>query len=259
LPQYYIRSADKRKEEEMLRETRIFLGVFIVAGFAMKIIAEFAHEVLGHGLFVLLFGGEITGLYVSVLWPYDFSYINWSLPADVTSGQLAWIYAGGILACLSACFLAQVFLHAWRGIKWYYALIFFWFAFWTFVNSAGYLIIGGLTPFGDIYELIRLGVLTSIVALAAGLLVFLLGFLSLSQVLRKLLTGLVTLRNASLGVTVFWFIIPALVMVMLANPERGVQMTYIPLAFIPVVLSFAFEHLFVLSKQKTNKHPDKVA
>jgi hypothetical protein len=40
----------------------------------MKVTAETAHKVCGHGIFLLLFEGRITGLYVSFLRPYDLSY-----------------------------------------------------------------------------------------------------------------------------------------------------------------------------------------
>jgi hypothetical protein len=51
-------------------------------------------------------------------------------------------------------------------------------------------------------------------------------------------------KKANLGVTLFWLVIPILVMMMLASPERGLQVVYIPLSSIPVVLSFAVEHFW---------------
>ena len=61
----------------------------------------------------------------------------------------------------------------------------FWLAFWTLINSTGYLIIGGLTSFGDVKELIALGVLTSLLSLAVGFITFVIGFIALSWILRK--------------------------------------------------------------------------
>lgn len=139
-----------------MQSKRLFLASFAVIGFIMKIAAELVHEVLGHSLLVLLFGGEIEGLYISVLWPYDFSYAWWSLP-NATPLQLAWIYASGILACLILSFLIQVFLFWKCKVCLHFKVALFWLAFWTFVSSASYLLIGGLTPFGDLKELVRLG------------------------------------------------------------------------------------------------------
>lgn len=243
----------------MLRNSKLFFAVFAVAAFVMKIIAEFMHEILGHGSFALLFGGEITGVYISVLWPYDFSYVKLNMPNDVTFAQWGWIYAGGILICLSASFLAQAFLLLEKEIRWFYALTLFWFAFWTFTNSTGYLIIGGLSPFGDVYQLIALGVITQLLSLILGLVIFCTGFVALSWILRRTLLQVFSAKKASRGVTLFWLILPALVLLMLANPERSLQVAYVPLTFLPVALSFIIEHFFVLSKQKTNKNPDKIA
>lgn len=241
-----------------MRDKRIFLASFIVLGFVMKIVAEFVHEVCGHGLFVLLFGGEITSVYISASWPYELSRIGWSLPNTVTAVQMAWIYGGGMLACLCVSFLIQVFLILKKKISWYFTLTLFWLAFWTLINSTGYLLIGGLTPFGDIHELIKLGVLTKPLSLALGVILFIAGFVVLSWILREVLVGEFHRKKASLGVTLFWLILPVLGAVMLASPERSFQVAYLLLMFIPSLLSFIVEHL-ILSKQEAYAGPDNIA
>ena len=241
-----------------LEEGKVFFAVFVVAGFVMKVVAEFVHEVFGHGLFVLLFGGEITSLYISVLWPYDLSRIGWSLPSHVTPAQMAWVYLGGILVCLHASFLTQAFLLLKKEIRWHFALVLLWFAFWTFVSSTGYLLIGGLKPFGDVEELIRLGALTTILSFSVGLIIFVIGFVALSWVLRRTLLKLLSPKKASVGVIIFWLIIPVSVVVMFANPEHGLQVEYLPLTFIPALLSFVTE-FFVLPKQRADANPDNIA
>lgn len=230
----------------MLKEKTLFLAMFVIAGFVMKVFVEFVHEFFGHGLFILLFGGVITDLHVSVLWPYEFSYISWQLPNTVTSSQLAWIYAGGILICLIVSFLTQTFLLLKRKIAWYFALVGFWLAFWTLVNSTGYLIIGGLTPFGDVYALIGLGVLTSLLSVVIGVTMFFMGFIVLSWILRKTLRNAFSPKKASLGVFLFWFIIPALVAIMLVSPDyqSSLQFSLFPLTFIPALASFLVEYFW---------------
>ena len=47
-----------------------FLSIFLSIGFIMKILGEVIHEVMGHGLFILLFGGTITRVHIALLWPY---------------------------------------------------------------------------------------------------------------------------------------------------------------------------------------------
>jgi len=229
----------------------------MVVGFIVKVVAEFIHEVFGHGLFVLLFGGGVTGVHISLLWPYELSYIEW-LPGRFTSAQIAWIYAGGMLACLCVSFLSQALLLMKKKVRWYFTITLFWLAFWTLVNSTGYLIIGGLRPFGDVYALIWLGVLTSHLSLVIGLIIFLIGLVTLSWFLSRIFSEFFPPRNVSLGVTLFWLIIPVLVVVMLANPERGLQVVYLPLTFIPALLSFSIRYLMFLSKQEADANPNDV-
>jgi hypothetical protein len=236
-----------------------FFLTFLAAGFLMKITAEIIHEIFGHGLFVLLFGGEIVNVYISVLWPYEISYINWYLPNTVTHLQLAWIYAGGIIICLFVSFLVQTFLLLKKKSDWRLALVLFWLAFWTLANSTGYLIIGGLTSFGDVYELIELEVLTSTISLVTGLMAFIIGFIDLSWILRRILRKKFPHYMASLGVVLFWFIIPVLGIIMSISPERNLPIAYIPLMCFPIVFSFFIEYFLVLSKQEANKNPHDVA
>jgi hypothetical protein len=55
-----------------------FLAISLVIAFVTKVIGEIVHEVAGHGLFIVLFGGQITSIHISLLWPYELSYIGWS-------------------------------------------------------------------------------------------------------------------------------------------------------------------------------------
>lgn len=234
----------------MLKEKRRFIAVFLVSGFFMKVVSEFVHEFFGHGLPNLLLGGTIEELHISVWWPYEFSYIKMQVPDTITFPQMVWLSAGGIITCAIVSFLTQAFLLFKRKIAWYSAIVGFWFAFWTLVNSAGYLIIGGVTPFGDVYGLIMYGVLTNFLAIIIGGTMFFIGFVALSWILRKTLRNAFSLKKASLGVFLFWFIIPVLVAIMLISPDYqlSVQFSLFPLTFIPALASFGLEYFLFLSK-----------
>lgn len=135
-----------------------FLATFLFLAFVMKIIGEFVHEVMGHGFFVLLFGGKIVRVYISLLWPYELSYIGWN--GNFETWQMPWIDGGGILICLIVSFVLQTLLLLGIVRDWRFLTPLFWLSFWTFLNPTGYLIMGGIKPFGDIAALIREGVLT---------------------------------------------------------------------------------------------------
>lgn len=62
-----------------------------------------------------------------------------------------------------------------------------------------------------------------------------------------------------LSVAVFWFIIPLLVAVMAANPERSVHVGYFLLAFVPALTSFLTGQFISSPKHDVNAYPDNVA
>jgi len=103
----------------------------------------------------------------------------------------------------------QVFL-LWKRIRWHFSVPLFWLSFWGYISATGYLIVGGVSPFGDVEELIRLGVLTSSLALMIGTALFIVGFFTLSVILRGTLATLLR-EKARWWTLAFWFIVPVLV------------------------------------------------
>lgn len=129
---------------------------------------------MGHGMFVMLFSGQIKSFYISPLWSYELSYINWSLP---TSDQniLIWVIGGGILVTSIVAFLIQfILLH--KRFNLAISLTLFWLSFWCFINATGYLIIGGIIRFGDVGKVISMGVIAPEISLVLGIGIFIAGF-----------------------------------------------------------------------------------
>ena len=170
-----------------------FFAEFLTTALVMKITGEFVHEVMGHGLFVLLFRGRIIQVYLSILWPYELSYIRWS--GKFESWQIVWIEGGGILICtvVSVVLQALLILGITKDRRWSTPI--FWLAFWAFLNPAGYLILGGINPFGDVAALIARGALTRATSIILGLTVFLGSFLSISKSLCSILLSADVLRK----------------------------------------------------------------
>lgn len=215
-----------------------FTLAFLIVGFLMKIVGEVIHELLGHGLFVLLFGGQVTHFYISLLWPYEFSYVGWSIP-DATFNQIVWITGGGIFVGLLVSYSIQVFL-LWKQIRWEFSVPLFWLSFWCYLSATGYLIVGGVFPFGDVEELIRLGVLTQPLATIIGATLFAVGFFSLSEILRRRTFTLILKEKTRWAILTFWFIIPALVGLTMAGREMF-HFLLVPFSFIPILLSYLLE------------------
>jgi len=190
------------------RGIRAFLAYFLVLAFGKKAVGEFIHEALGHGLFAILFGGRIVRVNISLLWPYQFSSIE--LSGKFEAWQQPWIDGGGILVCLTVSCVIQALL-LWKVKNWRIAVPLFWLAFWTFLNPAGYLIIGGIKPFGDISQLITEGVLSQTSSLAIGLIAFALAFFSLSRIFKDVLSNAGFIKNRRqlrVYLSILWLIIP---------------------------------------------------
>jgi len=213
-----------------------FLMVFLSLGFVTKILGEVVHEVMGHGLFVVAFGGRINSIYISLLWPYNLSHIGFAPPpSGFRSWQELLVDGGGILVCLIVSFILQVVLL--RSISkrahWVVSSTLFWLAFWTFINPAGYLVVGGIKPFGDVANLISAGVMTQGLAFILGLLLFLVSLFTLSIILRNVLSKAEVNQDARWSIVIFWLIVPLLTLFSVVG--LGQPLLIALLGFIPVL------------------------
>ncbi len=213
----------------------LFLLSFFVLGFILKVLSEFIHEVLGHGLFVLLANGRIRGIKISLLWPLELSHISTSLPDGITPLEIALIEAGGIIACSITFFISLLTLIRIKPDRWLYSTCLVWLAFWCLMNSAGYLVIGGLSPFGDIYRLINLGVLTRSISFIIGLGLFCCGFVIISIKLKQILYKWYG-NSAENSVIAFWSLVPLLTF--LAIIGNDFQVMFVLPSFLPMIISF---------------------
>lgn len=232
-----------------------FLGVFLSLGFVTKILGEVIHEVAGHGLFVLVFGGRITALDISLLWPYKLSGIGYAPPP---SGFQPWqrvlVIGGGILMCLIASLVLQaILLRSSKRANWVVSATLFWLAFWTFINPAGYLVVGGIEPFGDVAGLISAGAMTRELALVLGLLIFLVSLFSLSMILRNVLRKARVNEDARWSIVLFWLIVPLLTLLSVLG--LGLPLLVALLGFVPALTACAglLLHNAVLSRRENRQ------
>jgi len=230
-----------------------FLMVFLSLGFVTKILGEVVHEVMGHGLFALAFGGRIASIKISLLWPYELSGIGFVAPPN---GFLPWqkvlVDGGGILMCLIISFVLQAILlsSVSKRAHWVVSSTLFWLAFWTFINPAGYLVVGGIKPFGDVANLISAGVMTKELAFILGLLIFLVSLFTLSLILRNVLRKAGVNEDARWSIVLFWLIVPLLTLFSVVG--LGQPLLIALLGFIPVLAACAglLLHNVILSRRR---------
>jgi hypothetical protein len=235
-----------------------FLMAFLSLGFVAKILGEVVHEVMGHGLFAVAFGGRITNVSISLLWPYELSGIGFvPPPGGFQPWQEVLVNGGGILMCLVVSFILQLILllsFSKRG-NWVVSSMLFWLAFWTFINPVGYLVVGGINPFGDVANLISAGVMTQELAFILGLLIFLASLFSLSIILRNVLRKAGVNGDARWSIVLFWLIVPLLTLASVVGQGRPLLIAL--LGFIPVLAACAglLLHNVVLSRRKKRGTP----
>ena len=112
-----------------------------------------------------------------------------------------------------------------------------WLAFWTFLNPAGYLVVGGIEPFGDVANLISAGVITQQLTFILGLILFLVNLLSLSIILRNVLKKAGVNEDAKWSIVLFWLIVPLLAFLSIAGLGQPLVITL--LGFVPVLAACA--------------------
>jgi hypothetical protein len=124
-----------------------------------------------------------------------------------------------------------------KRARWAISSTLFWLAFWTFINPAGYLVVGGIKPFGDIANIISAGVMTQKLAFILGLLVFLVALFTLSRILRNVLRKAAVNEDAKWSIVLFWLIVPLLTLVTVVG--QGQPLLIALLGFIPPVVACA--------------------
>ncbi len=220
---------------------------FLLLGFLAKIAGEAIHEIIGHGLPVVFFGGTITRIHIAIMWPYELSSISFTPPpGGFAHWEAILVDGGGILVSVIVTSVIQAFLLT-RKLSWPVSTSLFWLAFWTFINPTGYLIIGGMSPFGDVWNLINEGVIGKEGALISGLFLFLVDLFSLSAILESDLAASRIIRTTDKALVIFWLIIPLITTAMLIG--SGQPLTYLLLSFLPVLLIWAY---LALRKRKSD-------
>jgi LEA14-like dessication related protein len=187
------------------REYARFLLTFLFLGFMMKIVSEFIHEI-GHASFVLILGGRITGMSISVEWPFTLSHTRWELqnPSNI---QIALISVAGIVFDVFTSLAGQTILRTRKEIRPFIAIALFWLSFWSYLSSVVYLVMGAFYPFGDVLDLIGAIPVPQILIGTIGVILLVSYTYSLSLILKGIFSSVLRLEKASEMVSYFWAVL----------------------------------------------------
>ena len=189
-------------ETDRRKEYARFLLTFLFLGFMMKVLSEFIHE-MGHATFVLIFGGKLTGMSISVEWPFTMSHTTWEMQ-NSSNIQIGVISIGGILFDVMTTVLGQALLIGRKKMNQFSALALFWLSFWPYLGSVVYLVMGAFYPFGDILALTNVIEIPRLWIGTLGIMLLITCTYSLSMILREIFSRVLQTTKASEMVSYFW-------------------------------------------------------
>jgi len=189
-------------ETDRRKEYARFLLTFLFLGFMMKVLSEFIHE-MGHATFVLILGGKLTGMSISVEWPFTMSHTTWEMQ-NSSNFQIGLISIGGILFDVMTTVLGQALLISRKKMNQFSALALFWLSFWPYLGSVVYLVMGAFYPFGDILALTNVIEIPRLWIGTLGIMLLITCTYSLSLILREIFSRVLQTTKASEMVSYFW-------------------------------------------------------
>ncbi|MHA1129694.1 MAG: hypothetical protein ACTSQI_14430 [Candidatus Helarchaeota archaeon] len=230
-----------QKNSHPKRRKRLIFLIFSITiiSFLLKYASEWTHEFLGHCGFGWLAGGTPQSWYVSWIWPLEFGYASVTFPIGTGSIPKAIMIIGGISACLIAAFTSHLLLFRIgrkkvlpkEEITTTQLLIFhglYWYGFWAFINSIGYLILGGLTDFGDIHLFKIYTGIPSWIIITIGFLAFFILYYLISFNCAVLFRPLLPHTSTKRILIVFWLSIPLIFVLIFLNPDLTVSAWMVP-------------------------------
>ncbi|MFX1429828.1 MAG: hypothetical protein ACFFCY_06645 [Promethearchaeota archaeon] len=231
---------------------RILILILSIApiSFLMKYVSEWTHEFLGHCGIGFLVGAQPISYYVSWIWPLEFGGASVLFPIGASNISRALMAGGGIITCLIAAISSNLIIYyiirkkQTRSIKTFFILhIIFWYGFWAFMNSTGYLLIGGLLNFGDIQNIANYLQISNWVFLIPGFLVLVFFYYLISINMSLLFKPLLKL-NLKWILFIFWLLIPFIFVLFSLNPTINIPANsyflIFPVMFIPSIGSLIF-------------------
>jgi len=217
----------------------------VLVAYPTRLLSCGIHELLGHGLWAWIFGADRIWFNVSWL---GFGWCRWQGLSDSYIARVMTM-AGGLINTfiIGAAILTFLFLVRKKG-GFCLRFFLFWLGFWTTINQASYLLLGGLTGYGDPGSLHSLtGIpLSFFILLGFGL--FLVVYLAVSVLFLSEATGLFPEFKPKTLLFEFWITIPIQAILFAVSPEHEMlfEMFFFLLAVsvIPSLLSLLLFQFF---------------
>ncbi|MHA1995999.1 MAG: hypothetical protein ACW97Z_15795 [Candidatus Hodarchaeales archaeon] len=242
-----------QNERNILPEnkTKILIGVYLVLTcYLLRIFSEIIHEILGHGLPTVLFGGSIEAVHISLISPFDTSHITLN-QNNLSYEQYLLAVSGGMVFDLTLSFLLQSILLL-KRLEWKITISMVWLAYWCYSNDTGIIIGNALMGGeGDMTEIIEAGIISAPFALILGITLYFLGFFLISTIIRRMLIYYsIEKQKVKFYILIFWMIVPFNVVLYIL--KTGFIST-IMIGIIPLITSYLLEFQVLPRLDEENK------
>lgn len=226
---------------------KVNIGVRLFVVFLVAYIARLGscavHEVLGHGLWAWIFGAK-TIVY-SISW-LGYGVTIWEPPLSYHATSV--IVAGGIInsSIIGWGFLLFLYSTRKKGKRFLVRIPVFLLGSWLAITQASYLLIGGLTGYGDIGKMHHMFNIPYYTFDIIGVILFLISFIVISTLFLSELSWLFPEFGKRALLSEFWLIVPILLITFNISPDRGTPSELSPIllfiSFLPTIVSiFAFK------------------
>lgn len=198
-----------------------------------KLITCGIHELLGHGLWALIFGANTIEVYVSWL---GFGWCSWSPPLESHIGNVMAV-AGGLINTFligAAILMFLFFVHKRGGL--YVRSFLFLLGFWALTTQPSYLLLGGFTTKGDPWQLHSLTGIPLIFFVVLGFGLFLLVYPIISMLFLSDVSRLFPEYSLKTLFFVLWLAMPIQVILLTISPEQTYPFNEMPIEmFLPLL------------------------
>lgn len=244
-----------RKRNQSVTILIFFFSITMIS-FLTKFLSEWTHEFLGHIGFGYLVGGNPVEFKVAWLWPLKFGYAIVHFESSATNAARAVTKGGGIIMCLFMASISQLSVYYLEKTSlrnnWFGEILFhtlFWYGFWAFTNSVGYLLVGSILSYGDIADISYYSGISVWIFTIPGFIFFSLFYYIISINCFHLFYPFVSLQPKWL-IFLFWWVIPILYILFYLNPDIIIQIPLFVGGFLIMLIPSLFSYFTIQHKWK---------
>lgn len=238
LASYYI-SRSRPKETINWRTGSLIIAGMVGLAYLSKLFATVIHEVVGHGFFAWILGAHDINYSINLIGHGETTWV-----AALTPHNTAIVVASGIMMSSIIGWTIILYLYLTKdriNKKKILRIPLLWVASWLLVSQAGYMVLGGLTGFGDIGVLHSVENISLESMLLLGCIYFFLSYISITILFISEVAPITGRQNRKMTLVLFWLIVPVSLATFSITYSYAIPFfefsLLVVLSFIPLLIS----------------------